>query len=219
VSSTLRSQQVVSVLERIRAIGLAEDERGKRRVRSQEAELGRRIYGLERVRLYGRAPLSVAPEVGELLYMLTRAARPALAVEFGASLGYSAIHIASALRDLGHGSLVSTELCADKAREAQQNIEDTGLADLVDLRVGDAMTSLTNLDRNVDVLFLDGWNDLYLSLLTQLEPHLPPGAFVIADMSKGDPHHDQYRRHVNDPANGYCSIELPLDEGVVISTR
>jgi hypothetical protein len=38
-------------------------------------------------------------------------------------------------------------------------------------------------------------------------------------MSKGDPHHDQYRRHVNDPANGYCSIELPLDEGVVISTR
>lgn len=157
--------------------------------------------------------------VGELLYMLTRASRPVLSVEFGASLGYSTIHLASALRDLGHGSLISTELSAEKAREARQNLHEAGLADLVDLRVGDAMETLSNVNHDVDLLFLDGWNDLYLPLLTQLRQYFPSGALIIADMSKGDPHHDRYRQHINDPANGYTSIELPLDAGVVISTR
>lgn len=207
------------MLERIRAIGDAEDEHGKLRVQSREAELGEKIYGVERAHLYGRAPLSVTPEVAELLYVLTRAARPTTIVEFGASLGYSTIHIASALRDLGRGSLITTELSAEKAREAHQNVDDADVADLVDLRVGDATKTLANLNHNVDMLFLDGWNDLYVPLLTQLEPLLSTGALVIADMSKGDPHHDRYRQHVNDPANGYTSIELPLDDGVVISTR
>lgn len=207
------------MLERIRAIGDAEDEHGKLRVRSQEAELGQKIYGAERARLYGRAPLSVTPEVGELLYVLTYTARPTTIVEFGTSLGYSTIHIASALRDLGHGSLITTELSAEKAREARQNMNDAGVADLVDLRVGDAMKTLADLNHDVHMLFLDGWNDLYVPLLTQLEPLLSTGALVIADMSKGDPHHDRYRQHVNDPANGFTSIELPLDDGVVISAR
>jgi predicted O-methyltransferase YrrM len=219
VSATLRSERVASVLERIRVIGAAEDEQGKLRVRSREAQLGQKIYGVERARLYGRAPLSVAPVVGELLYVLTRAARPTMAVEFGASLGYSTIHIASALRDLGHGSLITTELSAEKALEARQNLDDAGVADLVDLRVGDAMKTLMDIKQDVSMLFLDGWNDLYLPLLTQLEPLLSAGAFVIADMSNGDPHHDRYRQHVNDSANGYTSFELPLDAGVVISIR
>lgn len=56
------------------------------------------------------------------------------------------------------------------------------------------MTTLANLDREVDLLFLDGWNDLYIPVLTQLEPLLATAALVIADMSKGDPHHAQYRQ-------------------------
>ncbi|HTZ88149.1 MAG TPA: hypothetical protein VMB05_15900 [Solirubrobacteraceae bacterium] len=42
---------------------------------------------------------------------------------------------------------------------------------------------------------------------------------MIADMSHGDPHHERYRDHVNDRALGYLTTEIPLDAGVVISTR
>jgi predicted O-methyltransferase YrrM len=219
VTSTLHSDRVTSVLAQIRALGDAADERGKSRVRARETELAHKIYGVERAELYGNAPLSVSREVGELLYVLTRAARPTTIVEFGASVGYSTIHLASALRDLGHCTLITTELSAEKAREARRNFDDAGVEDLIDLRVGDAMTTLADLDREVELLFLDGWNDLYVPLLTQLEPLLGAGAIVIADMSKDDPHHLQYRQHVNDPATGYTTIELPLDDGVVISTR
>lgn len=219
VSATLHCQQVTAVLERIRALDDAEDERGKLRVRAREAEVGQKIYGVERAELYGNAPLSIAPEVGKLLYVLARAARPTTIVEFGASLGYSTIHLAIALRDLGHGSLITTELSPEKARSARQNFADAGVGDLIDLRIGDARTTLARLDRDVDLLFLDGWNDLYVPLLRQLDPRLSAGALVIADISKDDPHHEHYRQHVNDPASRYVSIELPLDDGVVISTH
>jgi predicted O-methyltransferase YrrM len=219
VKSTLRDDQVEAVLARLRALDDSEDEAAKRRVRAREAERGAKIYGAELTQLYATAPLSIAREVGELLYMLALAARPRRIVEFGASAGYSTIHLASALRDLGSGSLISTELVPEKAEHARQNLVDAGLDDLVELRVGDALQTLGNSEDQIDLLFLDGWNDLYLAVLGLLEPRLRSGAVVIADMTKGDPHHEDYRRHVRDPANGYFSIELPLDDGVVVSVR
>ena len=54
--------------------------------------------------------LPVTPEAGRLLYALVRASRPTTVVEFGMSLGISAIHLASAVRDNGEGRLVTTEL-------------------------------------------------------------------------------------------------------------
>jgi predicted O-methyltransferase YrrM len=54
--------------------------------------------------------LPVTPEAGRLLYTLVRASRPTTVVEFGMSLGISAIHLASAVRDNGAGRVVTTEL-------------------------------------------------------------------------------------------------------------
>ena len=56
--------------------------------------------------------LPVTQDAGRLLYALVRAARPATVVEFGMSLGISAIHLASAVRDNGGGRVVTTELSA-----------------------------------------------------------------------------------------------------------
>ena len=219
MSCTLRSDDVSRVLARLREAGRAEDEPGKRRVRAREAELGRQIYGRERADLYGQAPIAIADEVGELLYLLAFGRRPRTIVEFGTSLGVSTIYLASAVRDAGEGVVIATEFQPEKAARAAANLAEAGLADVVDLRVGDALETLRDLDGPIDLLFLDGWNDLYLAALTALEPHLRPGALVAADMSKDDPHHDLYRAYVHDPAHGYLSTEVPLDDGVVISVR
>jgi len=64
--------------------------------------------------------LPVTPDAGRLLYSLVRAARPATIVEFGMSLGISAIHLASAVRDNGSGRIVTTELSAAKVAAAKK---------------------------------------------------------------------------------------------------
>ena len=216
---TLRTAAVTRVLARLREAGRAEDEPGKRRVRAREAELGRKIYGRERADLYGQAPIAVADEVGELLYLLAFGRRAHTIVEFGTSLGVSTIYLASAVRDAGEGVVIATELQPEKARRAAANLAEAGVADVVDLRVGDALETLRDLPGPIDFLFLDGWNDLYLAVLEMLEPCLPPGALVAADMSRDDPHHARYRAHMRDPAHGYFTSELPLDDGVVLSVR
>lgn len=40
----------------------------------------------------------------------------------------------------------------------------------------------------------------------------------LRSLSAGDPHHRRYRRYVNDLRSGLLSTELPLDDGLVIST-
>jgi predicted O-methyltransferase YrrM len=219
VSATLRSERVQRVLSELRRRAETDDPPAKARVRAREQELGHRVYGAERSALYGpAASLAITPEVGELLYVLALARRASTIVEFGASLGFSTIHLAAAARDLGAGRVISTEMDPDKARAARDNLVATGLADVVDLRVGDALDTLRGV-RDVDMLFLDGWNNLYLDVLDLLEPSLRAGALVVADLSQGDPEQVPYCEHMHDPGGGYVTVEVPLDAGVVVSVR
>jgi predicted O-methyltransferase YrrM len=218
VGSSLRSPAVQRVLAELTRLAQAEDPPAISRMRAHEQQLGRRVYGRERGALYGLAPLSIKPEVGELLYVLTMARRAGTIVEFGASLGFSTIHLAAAARDLGGARVITTELEPEKAEIARHNLAEAGLDDLVDLREGDALETLRDLD-SVDLLFLDGWNNLYIPVLDLLEPRLSPGALVVADLSEGDPEQVPYCERMHDPTGGYVSVDVPLDAGVVVSSR
>jgi predicted O-methyltransferase YrrM len=68
-------------------------------------------------------------------------------------------------------------------------------------------------------VFLDGWNNLYLSIVDLLEPRLSAGALVVADLSADDPEQVPYCERMHDPARGYVSLTVPLDAGVVVSSR
>jgi len=216
--STLTSPVVSAVLDRLYEQVAAEDGPAKQRVRDREAELGGRLGQEQRYELYGHAPLAITREVGELLYLLTVARRPRTVVEFGSSLGISALFIAAALRDCG-GRLITTELLAAKAEAARGNLREAGLEELVELRVGDARETLRELDESVEVLFLDGRNDLYLEVLRLLEPRLAGHAVIAADLNVEDPDLLPYLRYVSDPASGYLSVAVPLDAGVELSLR
>ena len=211
MASVLESPPVARVLARLHIESLADAP-----VRAPEAPtLGHRA----RADLYRNAHLAITPDVGRLLYVLALGKRPATVVEFGTSLGYSTIFLAAALRDLGGGALISTELQPDKARRARENLADSGLSDIVDVREGDALETLREVQTTIDLVFLDGWNDLYLPLLRLLEPRLTTGSVVVADLTADDPDLASYTEYVNDPSHGYVSTELPLDAGVLLSVR
>ncbi len=193
-----------------------EDPPAKERVLDRERELGRRVWGAERSEMYGGAPLSITPEVGDLLCVLVLARRPRTIVEFGASHGYSTIHLAAAVRDVGSGRVITTELEPDKVAAAERNLAEAGLDDLVEMRVGDALTTLQDVPE-VDLLFLDGWNNLYEPVVDMLRPRLSPGALVIADLSSDDPDQVSYLERMHAPGSGYVTVDIPFDAGVVVS--
>src|SRR6478672_4734943 len=150
--------------------------------------------------------LPVTPEAGRLLYTLVRASRPTTVVEFGMSLGISAIHLASAVRDNGAGRVVTTELNENKVAIASANFADAGLDDLITVLHGDALETLASIDGPVQFVLLDGWKDLYLQVLQLLEPRLVPGALIVADntsMAGLAPYLD----YVRDPAK-YVSVHF-----------
>lgn len=160
-------------------------------------------------RNYAGNYLNVSPEFGRFLYMCARVCKAKRVVEFGTSFGISTIHLACALRDGGGGQLIGTELEATKAAAAQENLAAAGLADLVDIRIGDALETLKGgVGGEVDMVHLDGAFSLYLPVLKLLEPHLKAGALVIGENSFGE-----YLDYVRDPRNGYLSLAMPFDSG------
>ena len=164
--------------------------------------------------------LPVTPEAGRLLYTLVRASRPANVVEFGMSLGISAIHLASAVRDNGEGRVVTTELNANKVELATGNFAEAGLEDLITVLHGDALETLASVEGPVQFVLLDGWKDLYGRVLQLLEPRLSPGAIVVAD-NTSMPGLQSYLDYVRDPANGYVSVHFPVrdSDSMEISCR
>jgi predicted O-methyltransferase YrrM len=172
----------------------------------------------EYVEFYGRLkdfPLAVSRETGALLYMLARSSQARTIIEFGTSFGISTLHLAAALRDNGGGRLITTEFEPSKVARARDNLAAGGLLDLVEIRAGDALQTLSvDLPETVDLLLLDGAKALYPEILSLVQSRLRTGALIVADNADHSP---DYLARVRPPAKGYMST--PFAEDVELSMR
>jgi predicted O-methyltransferase YrrM len=176
--------------------------------------------GAARAALLDDAFIPVSADAGRWLYVLARGTAPGTIVEFGTSFGISTIYLAAAARDRGAGRVVTTELNASKARRARDYIAAAGLADHVDLRVGDALETIADIRGGVSLAFLDGWKELYLPFLERIEPALMKGALVVADDLDLFPDALRaYLDYVRDPDRGYVSVTLPVGDAMELSVR
>jgi predicted O-methyltransferase YrrM len=170
----------------------------------------------EYLEFYGRAEnayLAVSRETGRLLYMLVRSSRAESVVEFGTSFGISTLHLAAGLRDNGGGRVISSEFLASKADRARENFAEAGLADLIDVREGDALETLArDLPDPVDLVLLDGAKSLYPTVLEIVEPHLRAGSLLVADNAGRSP---EYLERVS----GGDYVSVPFGGDVEISLR
>ena len=188
---------------------LTPEERRRLSASTDEADY-RKFYGLAR-----EDYLAVSRDTARLLYMLVRAAGARSIVEFGTSFGISTLHLAAGLRDNGGGRIITTEFEPSKAARARENFTAGGLADLIELREGDALQTLArDLPGRIDLVLLDGAKGLYPTVLALLEEHLKPGALVVADNADRSP---DYLRRVRSAADGYTSV--PFAEDVELSMR
>lgn len=219
--NTLSSPRLTDLLERLHGEADAADREHVEAMQAKIAAPGASIEALAmdlladeradyRATYRDRADnfLAVSPEYGRFLYAIARSCRATRIVEFGTSMGISTLYLAAALRDNGGGHLIGSEMEVSKVARARANLQAAALADLVDIRAGDALETLKDVGGTVDLMLVDGAFSLYLSVLKTIEPWLKPSAVVLGENA----FEPEYLAYVRNPANGYMSLALP-DEG------
>lgn len=124
--------------------------------------------------------LSVAPAEGKFLSMQTRLSSAKEVLEIGTSRGYSALWIASALKQTG-GRLATIDILKERSEEAREYAEKAGVANLITFHIGDAHKLVPNLNKKFDLVLLDADKKGNLDYFQKLHPALlAPNALLIA---------------------------------------
>jgi predicted O-methyltransferase YrrM len=121
----------------------------------------------------------VDAEVGALLRVLAVAVSARRILEIGTAIGYSGIWLAGALPP--DGMLLTFDIREERAREARENFARAGLADRVNVIIGDATLKIAKVSGPFDLIFQDGDKLQYVPLLDRLVALLRPGGLLVTD--------------------------------------
>ena len=97
--------------------------------------------------------------MGALLRVLASAVGAARILEIGTAVGYSGLWLAGALPPTG--MLLTMEIDPERARTARDNFARGGVADRVNVIVGDAQRMLAKVSGPFDLIFQDGNKQQY----------------------------------------------------------
>ncbi len=171
----------------------------------------------------------VGPHVGSLLHILTAAVGARRALELGTAIGYSATWIARGLP--AGGRMVTVEVSEETAQRARRNLQEAGLGEVVEVRVGEAVELLPELGTGYDIIFNDIDKEGYPASLPLCKEALRPGGLLVTDNvlwsgRVADPEDRSpateairayNRRLAEDPE--MATVILPLRDGVSISVK
>jgi predicted O-methyltransferase YrrM len=164
--------------------------------------------------------IALDPAQGVFCYLLAKAIGARRIIEFGTSFGVSTIYLAMAVRDNGGGVVIGTEMIVEKAKRAQENIREAGLSKFVDIRVGNALETLKNIQGPIDFFLNDGFPPYALSVLKMVAPCMRSGSVIVTDnvgLMKAD--YREYLEYLRNPKNGFQSVLMGLNEGTEFSVK
>lgn len=136
----------------------------------------------ESIRRNQMPEISVSPGYGRLLTILVKLSGAQSILEIGALGGYSGICLARGLEP--EGKLVSLELMEKYAALAHDNLQNAGLGDKVEYRIGNALDQLPKLEaegRTFDFFFIDADKGNYPQYLDWALKLANPGALIVGD--------------------------------------
>lgn len=131
----------------------------------------------------GLPSIQVSPPQGKLLQLLVRLVGAKRILEFGTLGGYSAIQMARALPP--DGRMTTLEADPGYAEVARRSIEQAGLGDRVEVRVGRALETLPELEREgvepFDLVFIDADKANSPAYCAWSLDRTRPGGLIVAD--------------------------------------
>jgi predicted O-methyltransferase YrrM len=131
----------------------------------------------------GLPSISVSPSQGKLLMLLARLGGAKNIIEIGTLGGYSTSWLARGLSPAGH--LITLEADAKHAKLARENIARAGLADMIEVILGNALDALPKLaaaNRGpFDLIFIDADKASLPDYFTWSLKLSRPGSVIIID--------------------------------------
>jgi predicted O-methyltransferase YrrM len=131
----------------------------------------------------GLPAISVSPSQGKLLHLLARVMGARMILEIGTLGGYSTIWLARSVP--AGGRVITLESDARHAEVARDNIARAGLAGVVDVRLGLAVDTLSQLSAEhvgpFDLIFIDADKPSYSDYLRWALRLSRVGTLIIAD--------------------------------------
>ncbi len=171
----------------------------------------------------------VGPRVGGILQMLASLVGARRILELGTAVGYSAVWLA---RGMGKGGkLTSVEAGETMAERARRNIVEAKLSDVIEVRVGQALSLLPEMDGAFDLIFNDIDKESYPQVIPWAKKLLRPGGLLVtdnvlwggrvADPSEQDTWTEAIRTYNRTLAEDEDmeTVILPVRDGVSISVK
>lgn len=166
---------------------------------------------------------------GRLLSMISQILQPKSVLEIGTFVGYSAICLAEGLAE--DGRLITIEANEEFETRIKSNIHLAGLNDKIDLKIGNALEVIPNLNCTFDLVFIDADKLNYIQYYDLVIEKLNIGGLIISDnvlwdgkvmeASKNDATTKLLRafnEHVQND-NRTNKVLLPIRDGLFVSRK
>jgi predicted O-methyltransferase YrrM len=134
---------------------------------------------MERARELERPSMQISPDQAVLVRLLLRAVGARRVLEIGTFLGLSALVMADAVGP--DGRIVCLDRSDEWTSHARTLWEEAGVADRIDLRLGDAHDTVRTLGGSFDAALIDADKSGYLDYLEQVTPRLRTGGLLLVD--------------------------------------
>jgi predicted O-methyltransferase YrrM len=181
-----------------------------------------------------RGAMQIAPEQGQFMALLVELIGARLCLEIGTFTGYSALWIAQALPP--DGRLICCDLDPTTTAIAERYWLEAGLAERIQLRLGPALATLAELEReyapgSFDFVFIDADKELYDRYYEAALRLVRQGGLIlldnvlwlgrVADPARNDPDTaalKRLNRKLRDDPRVTVSL-LPIADGLTIARK
>jgi predicted O-methyltransferase YrrM len=122
----------------------------------------------------------VDDDVARFLKLIITISKPRDILEIGTSIGYSATSMAQIAKKY-NGHITTIEFDEIVARQAKENFIKSGVADVIDIKIGDAKEVIPSLNKKYDLIFQDVDKRLYPVLFDDCIKLLKVGGILVAE--------------------------------------
>ena len=193
------NQTILTIIEELEQSGRDHD--------AKEADHSRKFLNLERT-------------TAELIRMLLLCSQRKFVLEIGTSNGYSAIYLASTLREIqGSSPLITIEKNPSKAEAAKQNFARANLVDFIDLRIGSATDIIRELSGPFDCVFFDADRISAPEQLHLLLPKLTEDVLLLTDNVQSHPQEVAEYIRAFDQLPDFSTSVIEIGKGLHIAHR